>query len=57
MDVKLSPGYDKVIAVAHPAHGLHDFTLVVFNDLDALQALHQHIGRQIIQASGINHGG
>jgi hypothetical protein len=39
--LKLSPGNDKVIAVAHSAYGLHDFTLVVFDDLDAFQVLPQ----------------
>lgn len=38
--LSFSPCYNKVVAVAHSAHGLHDFTLVVFDDFDALQVLH-----------------
>lgn len=33
-------GYDEVVLVTHAASGLDDLTLVIFNDLDPLQALH-----------------
>ena len=35
-----SPCDDKVVAVAHSGHGLHDFTLIVFDDFNSFQALH-----------------
>jgi len=34
-----APCNDKVVAVAHAANGLDDFTLIVFDDLDPLQVL------------------
>lgn len=46
-----SPGDDKVVAAAHAAHSFHDFTLIVFDDFDPLQALYQGRGRQDIRAS------
>lgn len=33
-------GYNEVVLVTHAASGLDDLTLVIFNDLDPLQALH-----------------
>lgn len=43
------PSDDKIIAVAHSAHGLHDIALIVFDDLDTFQVLHRRIGRQLIK--------